>query len=137
MPDPTALAALHAQSFVTPRPWSAQEFADILTNPRVFLLGDSSAFLIGHCVADEAELLTLAVATEMRRTGKGRALTQEFLRESAQRNARRAFLEVAADNHPAIALYTGCGFVQVGRRKRYYTAADGQPMDALVLSATL
>lgn len=134
MPDPEHLAALHARCFVVPRPWTAQDFAELLKHPRVFLLGDSNAFLIGQTVLDEAELLTLAVSPELRRAGQGRGLLGEFLTQSAERGAERAFLEVAADNFPALALYRSSGFAQVGSRKGYYSAPDGRAIDALVLS---
>ncbi|NVN31455.1 ribosomal-protein-alanine acetyltransferase, partial [Endobacter medicaginis] len=45
----------------------------------------------------------------------------------------RLFIEVAAGNGPAIALYRGCGFVEVGRRRRYYPDGD----DALVMVLSL
>lgn len=134
MPDPEHLAALHARCFVVPRPWAAKDFAELLQHPRVFLLGDSNAFLIGQTVLDEAELLTLAISPELRRSGLGRGLIGEFLTESAQRGAERAFLEVAADNFPALALYRNSGFAQVGSRKGYYCGPDGRAVDALVLA---
>lgn len=51
--------------------------------------------------------------------------------------ATRAFLEVAATNSPARALYAAEGWEQVGQRPRYYTAPDGSRPDALVLARDL
>ena len=46
------------------------------------------------------------------------------------------FLEVAADNLAAIALYQATGFAKVGVRKGYYPHPDGAK-DALVMRRTL
>lgn len=138
---PEALAALHARCFTTPRPWSAGEFAQLLDSPRCFLLtrpqdgppNTPLGFLLGRVIADEAELLTLAVAPEARRAGLGRDLTREFAATSRARGATGAFLEVAADNRAARALYAGLGWREAGRRRGYY----GPGRDALVLSLAL
>lgn len=134
---PAQMAALHAQCFDTPRPWSAAEFAALLSSPTTFTLTRPTGFLLGRAVADEAELLTLAVDPNHRRAGHGRALVAAFLDESRQKHAATAFLEVAADNAPAIALYHSAGFTESGRRPRYYAAADGTRRDALILLAQL
>lgn len=127
---PTDLAALHAACFAAhPRPWSAAEFADLLASPLNFLLSRPQGFLLGRTVADEAELLTLAVAPAARRQGIGAALLADFAATSRVRGATVAFLEVASDNAPAIALYTGAGWSRAGQRRNYY--APG--IDALLL----
>ena len=131
------LAAIHAASFVVPRPWSDVEFVRLLASPRVFLLTEPDAFLLARVVADEAELLTLAVAPADRRKGIGRRLVGQFLAASRSRGANRAFLEVSADNPAAIVLYRAMGFVEAGHRKGYFRAPDGPSADALVLSFNL
>jgi ribosomal-protein-alanine N-acetyltransferase len=83
--------------------------------------------------ADEAEILTLAVAPEARRTGLGRALLDAACEAARAAGAVRLFLEVSATNQAARALYDAAGFQQIGRRRRYY--ADGS--DALTMSLTL
>lgn len=130
---PQDMAALHAACFTTPRPWSAQEFADLLANPTAFALTGPDSLLLGRVVAGEAELLTLAVAPSARRHGHGRQLVERFLAESLRRGAESAFLEVAASNRPAQALYLAAGFAQAGRRRAYYHAPDGRTEDALIL----
>lgn len=135
---PEALAALHARCFRSPPPWSAADFAGFLADPLCFLLveGDA-AFLLGRAVAGEAELLTLAVAPEARRLGLGRKLLSRFLYQAQLRGAERAFLEVAADNAPALALYESVGFSGAGRRRGYYQGPEGSRTDALVLARDL
>ena len=127
------MADLHAASFTIPRPWTALEIAAILHNPHTFLLTAPHAFLIGRAVAGEAELLTLAVSPGARRQGTARMLVSQFLHHSRLRNATDAFLEVAAGNLPAIALYAATGFAQTGKRRAYYA----QNMDALIMTQRL
>lgn len=137
MPDAADLAAIHAACFTLPRPWTAIEIKALLDSPHVFALIESAGFLMGRAVAGEAELLTLAVLPSARRHGIGAALVQQFVTEARGRGAAEAFLEVAADNIAALALYQSAGFVTVGRRKGYYAGNEGQRIDALVLSRAL
>ena len=132
---PDELAALHARCFSTPRPWSASEFTSLLSN--AFLLTSQQGFLLGRVVADEAELLTLAVDPVMRRQGIARGLVEDFKSQAINQGAHVAFLEVAADNSAAIALYLSSGFEQVGRRRSYYRQPDATAIDALVLRYSL
>ena len=135
---PEALAALHARAFITPAPWEAASFAGLLADPLAFLLVEGDAgFLLGRAVAGEAELLTIAVAPEARRRGLGRRLVARFLYQARLRGADRAFLEVAADNAPAVALYESAGFAPAGQRRGYYLTPDGRRIDALVLTRDL
>lgn len=135
---PEVLAALHARSIRTPAPYSTADFAGFLADPLAFLLVEGDAgLLLGRAVAGEAELLTIAVAPEARRRGLGRKLIARFLYQAQLRGTERAYLEVAADNAPAIALYESAGFVPVGRRRGYYLTPEGQRLDALVLARDL
>lgn len=117
---PEALAALHARAIAVPPPWSAAAFAATLADPACFLCLQPGALLVGRAVAGEAEVLTLATDPSQRRRGLGRALLAAFEAEAARRGAAQAFLEVAADNAAARALYAGAGWAEVGRRPGYY-----------------
>ncbi len=134
---PSELAALHRACFILPPPWSEAAFAGLLAAPGAMLLAAPGGFLLGRVVADEAEILTLAVAPAARRRGIGAALVARFLAAAAARGAGRAFLEVAADNAAAQALYAGAGFAPAGRRPGYYRGAGGAAVDALVLARGL
>ncbi|MDP2064128.1 MAG: GNAT family N-acetyltransferase [Phaeovulum sp.] len=134
---PAAMAALHAAAFSTPRPWSAAEIAGLCATAGVFVLGDSRGFVLGRALAGEAELLTLAVAPAERRRGLGRALLAGFEAAARLAGAEAAFLEVAAANAPARALYAAAGWRETGRRRGYYRNPDGSPEDALVLTRAL
>lgn len=131
-PNPARLAALHASAFAAP--WDADAFAALLAQPGVFAVERPDGFVLMRVVADEAEVLTLAVRPSARRRGLGRELTGEGAATARALGADRVFLEVAEDNGPARALYTGLGFVEAGRRRGYYAAADGGRRDALLLT---
>jgi ribosomal-protein-alanine N-acetyltransferase len=132
---PEALAALHAQAFAcaAPRPWTAGEFAALLAAAATIALLRPEGFALGRAAADEAELLTLAVAPAARRRGLGRALVAGFEAAAAARGARAAFLEVEAGNAAARALYASLGWRPAGLRRGYYARVAGPAADAIVL----
>lgn len=135
---PEALAALHATAFATsPRPWSAAEFAALLAEPSTLLATLPGGFALGRVAGPEAELLTLAVAPDARRRGTGTALVIAFEAAAAARGAEEAFLEVAAGNAAARALYDRLGYRRRGLRRGYYPRAGAPPVDALVLGKSL
>ncbi|MBD3678656.1 MAG: ribosomal protein S18-alanine N-acetyltransferase [Rhodobacteraceae bacterium] len=131
---PDDLAQLHAAAFEFPRPWSAAEFASLLDGAGTFLVTEPGGFALGRAIAGEAELLTIAVDPGARRQGLGARLMQTFESEARTRGAETAFLEVAATNAPAIALYHRAGFAETGRRRGYYRLPDGKPVDACLFS---
>lgn len=128
------MAALHAACFTTPRPWTGEEIASLLASPHVFALFAPSGFLLGRAVADEAELLTLAIDPAARRQGQARDLVARFLDRARICAAQTAFLEVTADNTAAIALYHACGFRPAGLRRAYYHRVGAAALDAVVMS---
>ena len=129
------LAALHAGAFDAP--WDAWAFESLLNQAGVHLAEDPDGFILMRTVADEAEILTLAVRPEARRRGLGAELVARGVAGAAARGATRVFLEVAEDNDAARALYARAGFTEAGRRPRYYARADGSRRDALLLSLEL
>ena len=129
------LAALHAAAF--DHPWDAAALQALLAGPGVIALADADGFILIRVVADEAEILTLAVAPGARRQGLGRRLVEVAARQAAGQGAASLFLEVAADNAAALALYQGAGFEPVGRRSGYYPRSGGLAVDAMVLKRPL
>lgn len=135
---PGSMAALHAACFETPRPWRRDEFADLLASPHVFAHArGEEAFILGRIAGPEAEVLTLAVAPAARRQGVARALIRAFEATARARGAEEAFLEVAADNTAAIALYLAEGYAESGLRRDYYTTPSGGHVAARILSRRL
>jgi len=134
--DLDALTRLHAECFPE-APWSRSALALLLAQPEtVAFLAEAESGLLGFILlrraADEAEVLSLGVARQARRRGLASRLLAEG-RAWLGPATGRLFLEVAAENAAALALYRSLGFRTVGRRDKYY--ADGS--DALVLGRHL
>ena len=128
---PPALAALHALAFPQARAWTRTEFEDLLAQPHVDLQTANGGFALSRTVAGESELLTLAVHPLMRRRGIASGLVRAWLDGLAPGDA--AFLEVAADNAAARALYDRFGFTRAATRHGYYARPGGTRVDGLVL----
>ncbi len=121
-----ALAALHATAFSAP--WDGAAIAQLLAGPGVFVFSMEHGFVMARTVADETEILTLAVRPEARGQGLGRALLEAAAIHAASLGAENIFLEVGADNPAALALYAGLGFARMGQRKGYYDGKDAWMM---------
>jgi [ribosomal protein S18]-alanine N-acetyltransferase len=94
--------------------------------------GEPLGFVLALDLGGECEILALGVVPGRRRAGTGSALLAAVCEEVLSRGVHSVFLEVAADNAAARALYAVGGFVQIGRRPNYYRRPGG-PVDALVL----
>ncbi|MBV9757969.1 MAG: GNAT family N-acetyltransferase [Alphaproteobacteria bacterium] len=128
------MAAIHAAAFPPGEAWDAAAIAAQLALPTTFgLIAPAGGMLLARAIAEQAEILTLAVIPAARRRGIARALLQAAGHEAGRRGARTMFLEVSGANSAARGLYGAAGFVEIGRRARYYW--DGT--DALILSAPL
>src|SRR3954465_6773068 len=110
-------AALHAEAFVPfgERAWTRQDMAELLASPGVAGLllevdGADAGMAICRVAADEAELITIAVRPAHRRRGWARHLLAAAIDHVRSTGARALFLEVAADNPAAQALYQLSGF---------------------------
>ena len=118
--------------------WTMGQCAGLLPWPGVWLTlarADEAVlgFALARVVADEAELLLLAVKTAGQRRGVGRILLEDFEDEAVARGATRLHLEVREGNH-ALSLYERSGFGLVGRRRDYYSGQKGDRYDALTLA---
>ena len=121
--DAPALAAIHADAFDAA--WSAEEIAGVISGPGAFgFKHEPAGFILCRVIADEAEVLTVAVSPAHRRQAVATALLTGALAWARVHGARSMFLEVAEDNHTAVALYDALGFVDVGRRPAYYVRDD-------------
>jgi ribosomal-protein-alanine N-acetyltransferase len=128
------MAAVHSAAFSERQRWRADDIAALLAQPGVTGAVDpDGGFVLVRVVADEAEILTLAVVPALRRSGRGRALLAAAHRIAAAGGASRVFLEVMDGNSAAKTLYESAGYREVGRRSRYY--ADGA--DAVLLRLDL
>jgi ribosomal-protein-alanine N-acetyltransferase len=134
--DVSALARIHQAAF--DHPWPESDFFTHLASDLVWVSGEPIAgFLLVRAVGDEAEILTLAVDPAHRRAGHAAALLGVAKQDLAKSDVSRLFLEVAADNLPALALYERHGFLPIGVRKGYYRRDTGPNMDAKLFSCAL
>lgn len=131
---PAVLADLHAKAFSPERGWTAEEFGSLLASPHTYLFTKNHGFALVRAIAGEAELLTLAVDPAHQQNGIANGLMLEWMRAVP---AKTAFLEVAADNMAAQALYTKHGFAKSGLRKAYYRRPNGPTVDAVLMQAAL
>ena len=121
--------------------WTEAQCAGILGMPGSWLLvarvgDDPAGFALLRTVADEAELLLIAVRNRYRRQGIARALIDQAMADSGEGGVDTLHLEVR-DGNPAIALYQGVGFVQIGMRRAYYRGRSGKVFDALTFKKHL
>lgn len=138
--DYTHISRIHRASFE--RGWSADEIRELLDKPggKAFIYdidGTRAGFLLVRFVADECEIIAIAVDENHKRKGIARKLL-DFLYDYAKRDkVNTLFLEVAEDNFGAIDLYTGAGYAEHGRRKGYYRRWHGRRIDALMLKRSV
>ncbi|MEM9126911.1 MAG: GNAT family N-acetyltransferase [Pseudomonadota bacterium] len=134
---PQQLASTHAAAFTQARPWRADEFADLLAQPHIHLIGTPMCFALFQVVPDEAELLTLATHPTRQRLGLATKCMVSWHNKATCLGATRALLEVASDNLAALSLYERCGYQPCGRRKAYYARQNGKKCDAIVMERSL
>jgi ribosomal-protein-alanine N-acetyltransferase len=93
---------------------------------RIALLADDSitgvvaGFAVASLLPPEAELEMIAVAPTAQRRGLARQLFFSLAAELRTAEVFGVILEVRATNQPALELYRRLGFVETGRRLRYY-----------------
>lgn len=121
--DAGAFCALHARSFR--RGWSEDEMEQLLRDPqitahRAALRDKTVGFVVSRRAADEAEILSIAVAARQRGRGIARQLLGHHMQRLAGFGTKALFLEVEEGNAAARRLYERAGFTQVGRRPSYY-----------------
>lgn len=138
--DLAALVQLHGAAFH--RGWGESEFDAMLREPNTLVhrlrRGNRViGFAVSRMAADEAEILSIAVAARERGRGLSRGLLATHLGHLAGRGVRTVFLEVEENNQPATRLYAKAGFAVVGRRERYYREAGGEERNALVMRRDL
>lgn len=108
------------QDVYQPSPWTIEQIeADLVREDTVYYLAKDGRRLVGMLalqhVADEWELLQIAVARDV----QGQGLAKKLL-ECLNLCKGSIFLEVRVSNHRAKSLYEQYGFVEIGRRKQYY-----------------
>jgi len=123
--------------------WTRSQLGGILPMAGVALIlardseeGDAIGFSLFRTMADESELLLIAVMPNAQGRGVGRLLLDDFLDRARNDGVVRVHLEVREGNS-AVSLYRTAGFSPVGRRRNYYHAPDGHRFDAVTLAYQL
>jgi ribosomal-protein-alanine N-acetyltransferase len=123
--------------------WTRSQLAGILPMAGVSLVlardsetRDAVGFSLFRTIADESELLLLAVSPAHHRGGVGSRLLAHFIERARNDGVVRVHLEVR-DGNPAVDMYRNAGFSPVGRRRNYYHGTDGGRFDAITLSHQL
>lgn len=137
--DVDQVVAIERASFSDP--WSPRSFRDLVGRPDVLFdvsvrpleggEGDEVlGFVIIYVVDSEGDLANLAIRASERGQGEGRRLLRHGMAAAQARGVYFLYLEVRESNAAARALYESEGFVEVGRRSKYYV----RPVeDALIL----
>jgi ribosomal-protein-alanine N-acetyltransferase len=105
--------------------WSLEQYHGILSSAaRVVLIAEENScpagFLVAGCETHEWEIENIVVAEAVRNQGWGAQLVVQFLDLARSRGAEAVLLEVRETNGAARALYKKLGFVETGRRRKYY-----------------
>jgi ribosomal-protein-alanine acetyltransferase len=130
LPD---LLELDAACFA--RPWTEAGWrAELDDRPGQLVLFAAAGFACAPLLLDTCELRRIAVIPSARGSGLARDLLAGVIAHARDHGATAVELEVAADNLVALALYRRAGFVEVGRRPRYYS---NPPTDAVLMTLDL
>jgi ribosomal-protein-alanine N-acetyltransferase len=140
--DMALVLAIEAQA--QSHPWNATHFMSSLRSSHqcyVVVTQQTNepaivAYAITSTAADEAELLTIAVAPTHQHQGIGRWLLHSLC-DSFNHTIHTFFLEVRASNKKAITLYDSLAFNEVGRRPNYYPCHHGGREDAIIMAKSL
>ncbi len=98
--------------------------------------GNIISYILLSQVLDEAEILSLGTAPDHQGKGHARRLLTETCEILLHAGICKMYLDVAASNVAARALYSGCGFDESGRRAGYYGTAPHR-QDAIIMSKAL
>lgn len=139
--DVDGVVAIEREAFSDP--WSPKSFRELLGRGDVLFdvavragtEGESVVgFVIVYTVDHEGDLANIAIEAAARGRGEGRRLLRHALGSARARGVEHLFLEVRESNLAARALYDSEGFMEVGRRAKYYV----RPVeDALILRKEL
>lgn len=118
-------------------PWSeASILHDIRENvvARWLVMEDGDGRILAYAgmwfVLDEAHVCNVAVHPDARGRGYGKRIFTALIDLARENSMSMMTLEVRRSNAVAQSLYHGCGFVDVGYRKRYY---EDNREDALIM----
>lgn len=134
--DLDAVLVIEQASFS--KPWCRDHFEQEMTalHSYPFVVeynGVVAGYVCLMSLFEEAQILDIAVAPELRGRGLARRLVGHAVAVAREKGAELLALEVLATNISAITLYERCGFVRTGIRSKYYEGRD----DAVLMEKRL
>lgn len=112
--------------------WGITGYEREISDPQSVMLGayykdyeegrELVGYFSGHILADEFELLSIAIQSSFRLQGIGSMLLAAGLQVLRAKGINTCWLEVRASNLPALKFYEKFNFRTVGRRRNYYQA---------------
>ena len=123
--DAESLAEIEKACFTTP--WSMEALRqDLIGNENAIYIvvqgdeGELLGYLSVWCVADEGQIMTVAVMPEHRRKHVASVLMHAMLKVTEERGVKSHTLELRKSNEAALGLYEKFGFREIGVRKNFY-----------------
>ena len=140
--DSARAAMLHAACFDVGSEWSARSMRETLNAQTTLALGledgdHLTGLLLIQRVPPDAEILTICVHPDRRRSGAAQQLFDHAATLLGPYGIARLMLDVAGDNLAAISFYERNGFERDGVRKNYYRREGGGAVDAVLMSRPL
>lgn len=134
MADVPTLLQLEKSLYKTP--WSEKMLVDEVANNKfalMFVLCEKE-IILGYygmwIVNDYSTITKVSIRKELQGKGLSKILMEDLFKRCEQQDVVVIDLEVRPSNVAARALYTNCGFTEVGVRKGYYS--DGEDAIAMV-----
>lgn len=106
--------------------WPRDHYRQVIAMPDEYIVlvvereSQLVGFVIARIIVDEIEIQNIAVEPESRLRGIASQMVSKTLDAAASRGFVNALLEVRESNKAARNLYERHGFLQVGRREKYY-----------------
>ncbi|MCM0605424.1 MAG: ribosomal protein S18-alanine N-acetyltransferase [Xanthomonadaceae bacterium] len=123
-------------------PWIKDHFVHEISQPfsRILLLTDDetdqmiAGYICYRLMDDYAEILNVAVDLQHRGLGFAQLLMQQVIRDALKDEMKRLTLDVRISNTAAISLYKKLGFMEVSRRKKFYSNGEAAVAMDLILN---
>ena len=126
--DLEAVAALARRA--DPFGWTMRNFQDAMASGYTMTVLEAEGRIVGYfvvmIVVDEAELLEIAVDSDVQGRGYGNTLLKAAAAAARAQACRCMHLEVRASNARARKMYVSAGFCETGLRKNYYPTENGR-----------
>ena len=133
---PKEMSELHSVCMNGYQTWSEAYYKKLLKSKISIFKISPFGFGCARLIKDEAEILMILVKPNARRNGHATLILKKLTEELRSLGCGKIFLEVAAPNKEAIALYLKNHFRCIGHRSKYYSLIGGQKVDALVLKVS-